>query len=98
MDWFGNGPDDGNLRQIQSLVIGQHSTSGTPVEVSTVIGVYLAGGSTGHVYRVFNINVPFSTAVLDTTNAQQLSGAAAIRMAAGHSIAFEPPGELQPVL
>ncbi len=67
MDWIGNGPDDGNARQIQSLVIAQHNTAGTPVEVSTVVGVYLAGGSTGHVYRVFGINVPFSTAVLDTT-------------------------------
>ena len=90
MDWIGNGPDDGNARQIQSLVIGQHNTAGTPVEVSTVVGIYLAGGSTGHVYRVFGVNVPFSTAVLDTTNAQQLPGAAAIRMAAGHAIAFEP--------
>ena len=34
MDWFGNGPDDGNLRQIQSLVVGQHNTSGAPVEIS----------------------------------------------------------------
>jgi hypothetical protein len=90
MDWIGNGPDDGNARQIQSLVVAQHNTAGTPVEVSTVVGVYLAGGSTGHVYRVFGINVPFSTAVLDTTYAQQLPGAAAIRMAAGHAIAFEP--------
>jgi hypothetical protein len=90
MDWIGNGPDDRNSRQIQSLAIAQHNTTGTPVEVSTVVGVYLAGGSTGHVYRVFAINVPFSTAVLDTTSAQQLPGAAAIRMAAGHAIAFEP--------
>ncbi len=90
MDWIGNGPDDGNARQIQSLVIAQHDTAGAPVEVSTVVGIYLAGGSTGHVYRVFGINVPFSTAVLDTTSAQQLPGAAAIRMAAGHAIAFEP--------
>jgi hypothetical protein len=90
MDWFGNGPDDANLRQIQSLVIGQHNTSGTPVEISTIIGVYLAAGSTGHAYRVFTVNIPFSTSVFDTTNAQQMSGAAAIRMAAGHAIAFEP--------
>ena len=90
MDWFGNGPDDGNRRQIQSLVVGQHNTSGTPVEISSVIGVYLAAGCTGHAYRVFNINIPFSTSVLDTTNAQQMAGAAAIRMAAGHAIAFEP--------
>jgi hypothetical protein len=89
MDWFGNGPDDANLRQIQSLVVGQNNTSGAPVEVSTVIGVYLAGGSTGHAHSVFNVNIPFSTAALDTTGAQQMSGAAAIRMAAGHSIAFE---------
>ena len=34
MDWFGNGPDDGDQRQIQSLVIAQHNTSGPPVEVS----------------------------------------------------------------
>jgi hypothetical protein len=90
MDWFGNGPDDANLRQIQSLVVGQHNTAGLPVEVSTVIGVYLAAGSTGHVYRVLSVGIPFSTAVLDTTNAVQLAGAAAIRMAAGHAIAFEP--------
>jgi hypothetical protein len=90
MDWFGNGPDDANLRQIQSLVVGQHNTAGTPVEVSSVIGIYLAGGSSGHAYRVFNVNIPFSVSVLDTTNAQQLAGAAAIRLASGHSIAFEP--------
>ncbi len=90
MDWFGNGPDDGNKRQIQSLVVGQHNTSGAPVEVSNVIGVYLAAGHTGHVYQVFSVGIPFSTSVLDTTNAQQMSGAAAIRLAAGHAIAFEP--------
>ena len=39
---------------------------------------------------MFNINIPFSTSVLDTTHAQQMAGAAAIRMAAGHAIAFEP--------
>jgi hypothetical protein len=90
MDWFGNGPDDGNLRQIQSLVVGQHNTAGTPVEINSVIGVYLAAGCAGHAYRVFSINIPFSTSVLDTTNAQQMPGAAAIRLAAGHAIAFEP--------
>jgi hypothetical protein len=90
MDWFGNGPDDASLRQIQSLVVGQHNTSGTPVEISTIIGVYLAAGCSGHAYRVFSVNIPFSTSVLDTTNAQQMAGAAAIRMAAGHAIAFEP--------
>lgn len=89
MDWIGNGPDDGYMRQIQSLVVAQNNTSGTPVEVSTIIGVYLAGGSSGHAYRVFNVCIPFSIAVLDTTASQQLSGAAAIRMAAGHAIAFE---------
>ena len=94
MDWFGNGPDDGGQRQIQSLVIGQHNTSGAPVEVSTIIGVYLAAGCTGHAYQVFNVNVPFSTSVLDTTGAQQMAGAAAIRMAAGHAIAFEPTNSL----
>ena len=90
MDWFGNGPDDGNLRQIQSLVVGQHNTAGAPVEINSVIGVYLAAGCAGHAYRVFSINIPFSTSVLDTTNAQQMPGAAAIRLAAGHAIAFEP--------
>jgi len=89
MDWIGNGPDDAGTRQVQSLVIGQHDTSGTPVEVANVIGVYLAQNSTGNVHRVFNIGVPFATAVLDTTYARQMPGAAAIRLAAGHSIAFE---------
>lgn len=90
MDWFGNGPDDAHTRQIQSLVVGQNNTAGAPMEISTVIGVYLAGGSTGHAYTVFNVNIPFSTSVLDTTNSTQMSGAAAIRLAAGHQIAFEP--------
>ncbi|MEJ0016738.1 MAG: hypothetical protein WDN25_09240 [Acetobacteraceae bacterium] len=93
MDWFGNGPDDGSKRQLQSLVVGQHNTSGAPVEVSTIIGVYLAGGSSGHTYTVLNINIPFSYAVLDTTHAEQMAGAAAIRLAAGHSIAFEPTND-----
>ena len=66
MDWFGNGADDGNSRQIQSLVVGQTNTSGLPVEVSNVIGVYLAGGSSGSVKNVFGIGIPFSNAVLDT--------------------------------
>lgn len=90
MDWFGNGPDDANSRQIQSLVVGQNDVNGAPVEVSDVIGVYLAAGHSGHVYRVFSVGIPFSTAILDTTDAKQLSGAAAIRLAAGHAIAFEP--------
>ena len=90
MDWFGNGADDGNNRQIQSLVVGQNDRNGSPVEVSGVIGVYLAGGHSGHVFKVFNVCIPFSTAVLDTTGSQQLPGAAAIRLAAGHAIAFEP--------
>lgn len=90
MDWFGNGPDDANLRQIQSLVVGQNDVNGAPVEVGNVIGVYLAGGHSGHAYRVFDVCIPFSTAVLDTTAAQQLPGAAAIRLAAGHAISFEP--------
>lgn len=54
-----------------------------------MVGVYLAGGSSGHAYQVFNVNIPFSQSVLDTTGSQQLAGAAAIRLAAGHSIAFE---------
>jgi hypothetical protein len=90
MDWFGNGPDDGRSRQIQSLVVGQHSLAGAPVEVSTVVGVYLAAGHSGRAYTVFGVGIPFSTAVLDTSNATQLTGAAAIRMASGHAIAFEP--------
>ena len=93
MDWIGNGADDAGTRQIQSLVVAQHDPKGAPVEVSSVVGIYLGGGSTGKAYRVFNVGIPFSTAVLDTTGSQQLAGAAAIRMAAGHSIAFEPTAQ-----
>jgi hypothetical protein len=89
MDWFGNGPDDGNNREIQSLVVGQNNTSGAPMEISTVVGVWLASGTTGHAYSVFRVSLPFSKAALDTTAATQMTGAAAIRMAAGHAIAFE---------
>jgi len=90
VDWIGNGADDANSRQMVSLVLWQNNTSGTPVEISSVLGAYLAAGSTGHAYRVFNISIPFSIAAFDTTMAQQMPGAAAIRMAAGHAIAFEP--------
>jgi hypothetical protein len=90
MDWFGNGADDAKTRQIQSLVVGQNDRNGAPVEVSSGIGIYLASGHSGQCYKVFNVCIPFSSAVLDTTAAQQLAGAAAIRMAAGHAIAFEP--------
>jgi hypothetical protein len=60
------------------------------VQISTVVGVNLAVGSTGYAYTVFGVNIPFSTSVLDTSNATQMTGAAAIRLAAGHQIAFEP--------
>jgi hypothetical protein len=90
MDWLGNGPDDGHNRQIQSLVVGQNNLSGAPVQISTVVGVSLATGSIGYAYTVFGVNIPFSTSVFDTSNATQMTGAAAIRLAAGHQIAFEP--------
>jgi hypothetical protein len=90
MDWFGNGPDDGRNRQVQNLVIGQNNLSGLPVQVSTILGITLAAGSTGYAYTVFSVDIPFSTSVLDTSNATQMPGAAAIRLAAGHQIAFEP--------
>jgi len=90
MDWIGNGVDDANQRQILSLVLGQNNTAGAAAELSTAVGVSIASGSTGRVYRVFNVNVPYSVSVLDTTGATQLAGAAAIRLAAGQSIAFEP--------
>ena len=89
MDWYGNGADDANSRQIQSLVIGQASTAGPPVEVGTAIGVYLAGGSVGSVKNVFSIGVPFSGAILDTRAAISLSSAPVVKMAAGQAIAFE---------
>jgi hypothetical protein len=89
MDWFGNGLDDANARTIQSLVIGQHNLSGTPVEVGTIIGVYLAGGSSGSAKTVFGVGTPFSVAVLDTTYAQQINNAPVIKMSAGQAIAFE---------
>ncbi len=92
MDWFGNGADDAANRQVQSVVVGQNDLNGAPVEVSSVIGVYLAGGHAGSVGTVFNACIPFSRAVLDTSSAKQLSGATAIRLAAGHAIAFEPTG------
>ena len=89
MDWFGNGLDDANTRRIQSLVIGQHDRAGPPVEVSDVIGVFLGGGSVGSAKTVFAVGVPFSNAVLDTTYAQQINNAPAIKLAAGQAIAFD---------
>ncbi|WP_428486737.1 hypothetical protein [Rhodopila sp.] len=89
MDWFGNGLDDANSRAIQSLVIGQSNTAGAPVQVSTIIGVSLSAGSSGSAITVFKVDVPFSNAVLDTTNAAQVGSAPVIKMSAGQAIAFE---------
>jgi hypothetical protein len=89
MDWFGNGPDDADCRTIQSLVIGQANISGLAVEVGSIIGVYLSGGSSGSTKTVFDIGVPFSNAVLDTTNAEVISNAPVIKLSAGQAIAFE---------
>ena len=89
MDWFGNGLDDANCRTIQSLVIGQANTAGPAVEVGSIIGVYLSGGCSGSAKTVFAIDVPFSNAVLDTTNAQVINSAPVIKMSAGQAIAFE---------
>ena len=89
MDWYGNGADDANSRTIQSLVVGQADKSGLAVEVGTIIGVYLSGGSSGSTKTAFLIGIPFSNAVLDTTNAQQINNAPVIKMAAGQALAFE---------
>lgn len=90
MDWYGNGLDDANARTIQSLVVGQSNTSGAPVEVGNIIGVWLAGGSSGSAKTVLRVSIPFSSSVIDTTGAQQINNAPVIRMASGQSIAFEP--------
>lgn len=89
MDWFGNGLDDANCRTIQSLVIGQHNTSGPAVEVANIIGVYLSAGSVGSAKTVFGVGVPFSNAVLDTSYAHAINNAPVIKMSAGQAIAFE---------
>jgi hypothetical protein len=89
MDWFGNGLDDANARTIQSLVIGQVNKTGAAVEVGSIIGVYLDGQSSGSTKSVFLIAVPFSNAVLDTTNAQSISSAPVMKMAAGQAISFD---------
>jgi hypothetical protein len=89
MDWYGNGADDANCRTIQSLVIGQANKAGAAVELNTIIGVYLSAGHSGSVKTVFLVGTPFSNAVLDTTNAQQINNAPVIKMAAGQAIAFE---------
>ncbi len=89
MDWFGNGTDTANNRTIQSLVIGQHDLSGLPVEVGSIVGVYLSAGSAGSAKSVFTIGVPFSNAVIDTTSAPAINSAPVIKMSAGQAIAFE---------
>lgn len=89
MDWFGNGLDDANCRAVQSLVIGQANTSGPPVEVSDIIGVWLGSGSSGSAKTILNVNIPFSSSVIDSTSAQSVNNAPVIKMAAGQAIAFE---------
>ena len=89
---MGNGADDADNRTIQSLVIGQANTAGEPVELGSVVQVTLFAGHVGQVQRAFVLGVPFSKSLFDTTYATQLPGANAIRLAAGHSIAFEATG------
>jgi hypothetical protein len=89
MDWFGNGLDDANTRIIQSMVIGQNNTSGPAVQLGTVMGVWIAAGSTGSAMTVFSVNVPFSNAVIDTTGATSIGSAPVLKMTAGQAIAFE---------
>lgn len=89
MDWFGNGLDDADSRTIQSLVIGQTNTAGPAVEVGTIVGVYLSEGSSGSAKTVFAIDVPFSSAILDASDAHALNNAPVIKMSAGQAIAFE---------
>lgn len=89
MDWFGNGADDANSRTIQSLVIGQNNTSGSAVEVSNIIGVWLSAGSSGSAKTILSVNLPFSNAIVDATPATAVNNAPVIKMAAGQAIAFE---------
>jgi hypothetical protein len=64
-------------------VIGQTNISGPAVEVGTIVGVNLSEGSSGSAKTVFSIGVPFSNAILDASNAQELSNAPVIKMSAG---------------
>jgi hypothetical protein len=93
MDWFGNGTDDANCRSIQSLVVGQVSKSGAPVEINTVISAVLDSASTGSVKTVLFAATPFSNAVLDTTHASSINSAPAIKLAAGQAVSFDSGNE-----
>ena len=93
MDWFGNGTDDANCRSIQSLVVGQVNKSGAPVEINTVISAVLDSTSAGSVKTVLFAAIPFSNAVLDTTHANSINSAPAIKLAAGQAISLDAENE-----
>jgi hypothetical protein len=76
------------MTMIASLDTAHGRTSG---EVGAALGIGTSGGPMTF-KRVFSINAPFSQAVLDTRSATQNSGANAIWLAQGQTIAFDNAG------
>jgi hypothetical protein len=95
LDLIGNGVDDldhsiGFGRTVVSIVIGQDNPSGTPFEVSNGISFFpYAAGPNAHFINILEAAVEFSGSVLNTRDAVQRSGANAIWLKDGHTIALD---------
>ena len=93
LDIFASGADDYLPgRTVLSIVIGQDTTSHPAVEVNNGISFYLFGGHTGWYKNMLYAAAQFNTAVLNTTQATQHTGANAIWLGDGHTIALDTAG------
>ncbi|MBV8398267.1 MAG: hypothetical protein JOZ17_05965, partial [Acetobacteraceae bacterium] len=97
LDWFGNNLDDADTRCLISTVVGKNAVTGTDVEVGNVIGVWPGNGASttsgASIKRGLQVNLAFSQAVIDVRNGTQRSGANAIWLADGQTVAFSKDGK-----
>lgn len=81
-------------RQILILIGGQADEGGLPAEIGNALTI--RGGANTTFKRTIQVsqNTAYSQAAFDTRDAVQLSGANTIWLGDGHSIAFDPSGDL----
>lgn len=89
-DLIASGPDDGNSRQVLSIVSSPQSPPDATMSTSTMEGFYTTGNSSAKVG--IGLGITFTSAALDFINATSVAGAPVIRMAAGQNIVWDGLG------
>lgn len=90
LDWAGNNVDDDDSTGVVSIDLSLANTAGSDLLVGNGIGFY--GNTHTAIKRVFDVNVGFTQAALDTRDATQKTGANAVWLATGHHIALSSDG------